>query len=61
MAAAIALRRAGDPAGADVLARALADPVELPEVRAALVALTGEDRGDSAEAWDEVLRAGGAR
>ncbi|MCC7139681.1 MAG: hypothetical protein IT460_14755 [Planctomycetes bacterium] len=61
VAAAIALRRAGDPAGADVLARALADPVELPEVRAALVALTGEDRGDSAEAWDEVLRGGGAR
>ena len=60
-AAAVALRRAGDPAGADVLLKAMEDPVEGPEVRWALTKLAGDDRGDTAGAWEEFVRAGGAK
>ncbi|MFO0934364.1 MAG: hypothetical protein U1E39_16880 [Planctomycetota bacterium] len=61
VAAAVALRRAGDPAGADVLLKAIEDPVEGPEVRWALTKLAGDDRGDTAGAWEEFVRAGGAK
>jgi len=61
VAAAVALRRAGDPAGADVLLKAMEDPVEGPEVRWALTKLAGDDRGDTAGAWEEFVRAGGAK
>ncbi|MBL9088520.1 MAG: hypothetical protein JNM10_15385 [Planctomycetia bacterium] len=61
VAAALALRRAGDPAGADLLLKAIEDPVEGPEVRWALTKLAGDDRGDTAGAWEEFVRAGGAK
>jgi len=57
VAAAVALRRAGDASGAGVLLRALADPVEGAETRAALVELAGEDLGEDAGAWDRWLHA----
>jgi hypothetical protein len=59
VAAALALRRAGDPTGAETLLSMLADPVEGPDVRRALVAWRGEDLGEDPAAWDEVLRAEG--
>lgn len=61
VAAAVALRRAGDPAGADVLLKAIEDPVEGPEVRWALTKLAGDHRGDTAGAWANPSRAGGAQ
>lgn len=56
VAAALALRRAGDGAGADILLAALADPVEGPDVRAALVQIAGADRGDDPAVWEDVVR-----
>ena len=56
VAAAIALRRAGDGRGADVLLGALSDPVEGPEARAALLAIAGRDVGEDPAAWEEFLR-----
>jgi HEAT repeat protein len=63
VAAAIALRRAGDGRGADVLLGVLADPVEGPEARAALLVIAGRDVGEDPAAWEEFLRVrpGGAK
>ena len=61
VAAAIALRRAGDGRGADVLLAVLSDPVEGPEARAALLAIAGRDVGEDPAAWEEFLRAGGGK
>lgn len=55
IAAALALRAAGDFRGAGLLRAAIADPVEGPEVRAALARLAGGDRGEDPEAWADVL------
>ena len=57
VAAALALRRAGDAVGADVLLGFFPDPVEGPEIHAALVALAGDDRGDDVAAWESFVRA----
>lgn len=57
IAAALALRVAGDYRGVELLRAAIADPVEGPEVRAMLAPLAGGDRGDDAEAWADVLTA----
>lgn len=59
VAAAVALRRAGDGRGAAVLLAVLADPVEGPEARAALIEIAGHDVGEDPAAWEEFLRAGG--
>lgn len=56
VAAALALRLAGDGSGADILLAAIADPVEGPEVRAALSALAGGDRGADPGPWEDVVR-----
>jgi hypothetical protein len=63
VAAAIALRRAGDGRGTKTLLGALADPVEGPEARAALVEIAGRDVGEDPAAWEEFLRgdAGGGK
>lgn len=61
VAAAVALLRGGDASGADTVLAALEDPVEGPEVRHALATLAGEDRGDTAGAWEAFVRAGGVR
>lgn len=61
VAAAVALLRGQDASGADLLLAAVEDPVEGPEVRHALTRLAGEDRGDSAGAWEAFVRAGGVR
>ncbi len=58
VAAAIALRRAGDASGATLLLAALADPIEGPDVREALAAWRGEDLGEEPGAWEEALRGG---
>ncbi len=55
VAAALALRAAGDYRGVEILRAAIADPVEGPEVRAALSKLGGGDRGADPEAWADVL------
>lgn len=55
VAAALALRLAGDDRGVEILRAAIADPVEGPEVRAALAPLAGGDRGADPEAWADVL------
>lgn len=56
VAAALALRLAGDGSGADILLAAISDPVEGPEVRAALAALAGGDRGADPGPWEDVVR-----
>lgn len=57
VAAAVALRRAGNVCGAGLLLWALSDPVEGPEARAALAALNGGvDLGEDPSAWEEFLR-----
>ena len=63
VAAAVALRRASDPAGTEILLAALRDPVEGPEAHEALVAMAGKDLGDEAAAWEAFLRVptGGTR
>lgn len=64
VAAALALRVAGDFRGVEILRAAIADAVEGPEVRAGLSRLAGGDRGADPEAWADVLTApakGGAR
>ncbi len=58
VAAALALRLAGDGSGADILLAAIPDPVEGPEVRAVLSALAGGDRGADPGPWEDVVRAG---
>jgi hypothetical protein len=58
VAAAVALRRAGDASGASVVLAALADPVEGPDAHEALVAWHGSDLGDEPEAWEQVVRGG---
>jgi hypothetical protein len=59
VAAALALRRAGDGVGVPVLLWALADPVEGPEARAELARLSGgDDLGDDPSAWEPWLRGG---
>ncbi len=55
VAAALALRVAGDYRGAEILRAAIGDPVEGPEVRSVLSKLAGGDRGDDADAWTDVL------
>jgi HEAT repeat protein len=55
LAAAAALLHAGDRAGAEDLLAALDDPVEGPEVHAALVRWHGEDPGRPAGAWEPIL------
>ena len=57
VAAALALRVAGDFRGVEILRAAIGDPVEGPEVRAALAKLAGGDRGEDPEAWADVLTA----
>jgi hypothetical protein len=56
VAAAIALRRAGDAEGAEVLLAAVGDPVEGPDARAALAALAGADLGEDPAAWEIFVR-----
>ncbi len=56
VAAALALRLAGDASGAEILLAAIPDPVEGPEVRAALSALAGGDRGADPGPWEDVVR-----
>lgn len=56
VAAALALRLAGDGSGADILLASIPDPVEGPEVRAALSPLAGGDRGADPGPWEDVVR-----
>jgi hypothetical protein len=59
VAAALALRRAGDGVGVPILLWALADPVEGPEARAELARMAGgTDLGDDPSAWEPWLRGG---